>query len=138
MTNKHPYADILQYLIDGGNVESIEAKQKIYGTWHKFNMGDMSHLLTGDVDYSFRIKPKTVMFNGLELPMYETSRPADNAKYYIANPMSDNFANKQQWYNDELDTMRLNRGLVFLKEEDAVAWGKAMCPRSFEHFSKHP
>lgn len=129
MTNKHPYADILQYLIEGGDVFDIQIQYK-EGSWFSCSLEDRNALLLGIQSCNFRIKPKTVMFNGLELPMYETKELEYEVQYYMPNPIAEGFVSGQHWYNDSLDTRRLERGLIFLKEGDAVAWGKAMCPKT--------
>lgn len=130
MTNKHPYADILQYLIDGGDAYDIECKLKKSILWHIATTDHIANLVYGDGHYEFRIKPKTVMFNGLELPMYETTAPQKGTRYYVASHASTEFVFSLTWDNHSVDHEKLRRGLVFLKEEDATAWGKAMCPRS--------
>lgn len=129
MTNKHPYADILQYLIDGGDVFGIQIQYKDRA-WVSCGPAARNFLIIGAEDYKFRIKPKTVMFNGVELPMWETTALKYNEKYYVPEVRSNDFVNHTRWFNDELDTKRLNRGLVFLNQEDAIAWGKAMCPKT--------
>lgn len=127
---KHPYADILQYLIDGGDFDCIECRLKNHTAWNIVMTNDIAALVCGDSRYAFRIKPKTVMFNGLELPMYETTAPQKGTHYYVASPASIEFALSLRWDSHSVDHNKLNRGLVFLKEEDAVAWGKAMCPKT--------
>lgn len=127
MQNKHHYAEILQYLIDGGDICDIEVKYE-NAFWCTCSIADRYALLIGTKGYKFRTKPKTVIFNGIELPMYETKNLEVGTCYYIPVPIAEEFASTQRWFNDELDARRLERGLVFLKKDDAIAWGKAMSP----------
>lgn len=70
--------------------------------------------------------PKTRIINGFEVPAPDTETPALGSKYFIASNIHKNFFNENTWYDYEFDKICLERGLVFLNKEDAIANAKAM------------
>ena len=74
----------------------------------------------------FRIKPRTVICNGVEVPAPESVAPADGELFYTPAPLMQGYANEDRWSNMPFDTRALERGVVYLREEDAIARAKAM------------
>lgn len=68
--------------------------------------------------------PRTCTINGFEVPAPEEVAP--KGKYYIANTLLYRLFVSSEWRNTSCDQLRLERGLVFLSKEDAVATAKAM------------
>lgn len=77
--------------------------------------------------YLFRIKPRTVTINGIECVAPETVTPADGTEIWAAHPAGEKWFLYGRWENIPAFRTHLQRGLVFLREEDAVAYAKAMC-----------
>jgi hypothetical protein len=48
--------------------------------------------------------------------------------YYYPSTGLPSFYDMTHWIDDCCDKQHQKRGLVFLTKEDAIAWGKAMCP----------
>lgn len=73
----------------------------------------------------FRLAPRTILVNGVEVPAPEKEAPADGAEYFV--PYLDIGAYEElYWKQDELDARLLNRGLVYLDKASAIARAKAM------------
>ena len=81
-----------------------------------------------DVDQNIYMKVETVIINGVECPAPE--RVAPNVEYrepyYTPDMGSSNLYRRYIWQSDEIDERNLERGLVFLKAEDAIQVTKAI------------
>jgi hypothetical protein len=76
----------------------------------------------------YRLKPKTVLFNGEEIvpplkPDFEFRH--NQPYYYLVNALNDS-VEEHEWVNDVSDNHWLNLGLVHLTREDAQAHLDAM------------
>lgn len=81
----------------------------------------------GNPDIEFRIKPRTVMCNGVEVPAPETVAPDVESVYFVPSTANSGFTKGHlRWENDDSDVRWLERGLVYLREEHAIARAKAM------------
>lgn len=70
--------------------------------------------------------PETRTINGFEVPAPETKKPALDTKYYTPLLTNDYFFCGACWQDDGFHNSSLQRGLVFLNVEDAIATAKAM------------
>ena len=71
--------------------------------------------------------PKTRVINGFEVPAPETEELRQGVMYCISVPTNKGFYCECEWVGDlEFDFLLLERGLVFLTKEDAIANAKAM------------
>lgn len=72
--------------------------------------------------------PKTRIINGFEVPAPETQKLKSGSRYWAASVTNVDFCIKHIWDDDDgaFDIRLLDRGLVFLTDEDAVANTKAM------------
>ncbi len=71
--------------------------------------------------------PKTRIINGFEVPAPETEGLRQGVMYCISVPTNKGFYCECEWVGDlEFDFLLLERGLVFLTKEDAIANAKAM------------
>lgn len=75
---------------------------------------------------SFRLAPRTIFVNGVEVPAPEKVAPEYGASYYIADPSERDFFCEATSTNHGLDLIWLERGLVYLNKEDAISRAKAM------------
>jgi hypothetical protein len=112
---KHKHAELIHAWADGAEIDvfikhSLEWVQAEPPAWFD--------------DYEYRIKPRTMMCNGFEVPAPETVAP--NCAHYVASPTNHDFMVLDCWEGLELDTLRLSRGLIYLRKEDAIARAKAM------------
>jgi hypothetical protein len=75
---------------------------------------------------SFRIAPRTILVNGVEVPAGEKEAPSKGATYYVPDQSEESLAYDFLWGDDDMDTRFLERGLVYLDKESAIARAKAM------------
>ena len=84
-------------------------------------------LISGaDKIYSFRIAPKTILVNGVEVPAPEKEAPPVDTEYFVPHCLDRDAYEAFYWAQDELDARLLERGLVYLDKESAIARAKAM------------
>lgn len=83
------------------------------------------------MDQSYRRKPKeiqTQVLNGFTVPKGETEPPQEgNGLYFTPDAGNSSWFTEYYWADDTVDNNLLDRGLLFLKAEHAVAVAKAMC-----------
>lgn len=71
--------------------------------------------------------PETRIINGFAVPIPVQESLASHTTYYYPVLHSVDYFNIDEWYDDEMWHERfLERGLIFLCEEDAIANAKAM------------
>ena len=70
--------------------------------------------------------PEIRDINGFEVPLPEKEAPSYETEYYVPFPTSLYFYDERHWYDDTFDERVLERGLVFLNQEDAIATAEAM------------
>lgn len=75
--------------------------------------------------YEFRLEPRTITVNGVEVPAPEKVAP-ENGYYYLPLPSKENRYTTEYWDGSEFDVRVLVEGLVYLNKEDAIARAKAM------------
>lgn len=85
----------------------------------------MARTFTADA-YEFRLASHTITVNGVEVPAPESKAPSYDSEYFVADPTAAEFTWRYSWEYAESDCMFLERGLVYLRKEDAIARAKAM------------
>lgn len=115
-------------LIAFANGETIEVRYSYLNgsDWHPVLESHSLHMFTGN-GYELRIKPKTVIINGIEIPepvrtpldfgtpYYSPIFDSENRSYYL-----------YFWINRHEDKLRLEKGLVQLTSDGAIALRAAM------------
>lgn len=76
--------------------------------------------------WEFRLKPRTILVNGVEVPAPEKEAPADGADYFIPVTTFEDLHDALQWDGSLIDSRWLKAGLVYLDKESAIARAKAM------------
>lgn len=74
----------------------------------------------------YRIKPKTIMVNGFEVPEPMREDLNNFERYFTPSVGSDSLCNHHSWESDGYDKRHLSRGLIHLTKEAAIAHAKAM------------
>lgn len=74
----------------------------------------------------FRLAPRTIRVNGVEVPAPEMVAPEKGRTYYVPDLAEGDCCYDYTWVNDLFDVRTLERGLVYLTKEDAIARAKAM------------
>lgn len=104
--------DLIKAFIDG---------KEIYCDSHILN------LIAFDLDISYyKIKPKTISVSGFEVPEPVNSELDMGYVYYIPVPSSYNYYCECHWEDHLVNNIHLERGLVHLTKENAIAHAKAM------------
>lgn len=98
--------------------ECAAASWTAQGTWRN---GGGEHKL--DI---IGMYPETRIINGFEVPVPETKALKDGSRYYAASIDNEYFYESYTWYGDSFDFRMLERGLVFLNKDNAIANAKAM------------
>lgn len=70
--------------------------------------------------------PETRIINGFEVPAPEINELECDTDFYLASPITEQLYMGIIWVGNRTDKFMLNRGLVFLNKEDAIATAKAM------------
>lgn len=77
-------------------------------------------------DKQFRIKPKQININGnlINAPIKDKLKSGDD--YWFVNILTYAKVYESVWENDSIDNSRLDRGLIHLTKEDALAHANAL------------
>lgn len=74
----------------------------------------------------YRRKRKMIRVNGIEVPAPERVAPENGTYYFVPSVEEFNDILKARWTCHELDYNRLDKGIVYLNEDDCRARAKAM------------
>lgn len=131
MTTKteHKYAQVLRWIADG---EEVQGKITA-GSWadlQNFSEEHSTAILKGDPhpfsNYEFRLKPRTITVNGREIVEPERKALEDDQAYWVPSIAREELQSQANWAGDAFDLRCLERGLVHLTKENAIAHAKAM------------
>ena len=93
--------------------------------WHDCPESAVVDLFLGSPGVFFRIKPRTITINGIEVPEPCRVKPEMGQKYYAASDLVYNYIDKSiepcNWDDSRHANFWLNNGRIHLKEEDARA-----------------
>lgn len=87
---------------------------------------DLHHAAPFTSSYEYRIKPRTVYVNGVEVPAGEKEALPKGTVYYIPAPSFIDHFYAHAWNDESDDCSLLEQGLVYRCIEDAIARAKAM------------
>lgn len=74
----------------------------------------------------FRLAPRTILVNGVEVPAPESDMPKHGVEYFLPSAVDDMMF-RSRWNNNEtLTREHLQMGIVYLDKESAIARSKAM------------
>lgn len=121
---EHKYAQVLRWIADGERIQHKHCR----GWMGCDNQRLLVLISSGAADNpaSYRLAPRTIRVNGVEVPAPESVAPEKGITYYVPDPSADAFCYKATWEDQSLDNNWLSRGLVYLNKEDAIARAKAM------------
>ena len=74
----------------------------------------------------FRIAPRMIVVNGVQVPAPETEAPKHDQIYFISDPTCGDGVSEFSWVNDKTDNRYLRLGIVYIDQESAIARAKAM------------
>ena len=89
-----------------------------------YSAEDLYNLFNVDSIFEFRIKPRTILINGIEVNEPLRVKPEMGQRYYIAAPAyscGEGIVLTETWHDKRYDNFFFNNGRIHLKEEDARA-----------------
>lgn len=119
---KHPYADILIAIANGEKIEYYCAN----GWCRAYYADALSLIAQNNPHLEFRIKPKTIMINGHEVPepMKEDLKNSDI--YLYPSFHTEDLYEDACWTDDPIDTHRLNNCIIHSTKEAAIKHAEAL------------
>lgn len=121
---EHKYAQVLRWIADGQKVQF----KTVTNLWaDEQPEATLMRIAGGISGHQYRIAPRTVTVNGVECVAPETVAPGIGVRFYVPYPTLKKWCADSYWEIEEWQSDLLTRGLVFLQEEHAVAYAKAMC-----------
>lgn len=76
--------------------------------------------------HDWELIPETININGIDVPKPESKELICNTLYYIPKPEYKALYTSSCWNNHRIDKLRLERGLIHLTKENAIAHAKAI------------
>lgn len=76
--------------------------------------------------YQFRVRQERITIGNVSFPKPETKAPKEGQGYFMPDPTTAKLCFCSQWHNVKVDEQRLERGVVHLTEENAIAHAKAL------------
>lgn len=118
--------EVLQKIIDSENTEDdFEFGDDAYWRGLDLDLISVSDML--DNMYNFRFKKTMRKINGFSVPVPLKEAPPAMTEYFVIDLSNCSFSSDYlTWNNLEIEQMWLERGLIFLEKEDAIANAKAM------------
>lgn len=119
--------EALQAIADG---KKLECKWFDESKWITFNPLQITTSIRSIFKRHcvFRLAQEMITIGDASFPKPETIKPELNTRYWVADPISENFtrAYRMEWVDDSYDNRVLSRGLLHLSEENAIAHAKAL------------
>lgn len=121
---EHKYAHVFRWIADA---ESVQYWDDLSQDWDLLsnNTTVLCNAYLG-VDFKFRLAPKKILVNGVEVPAPEKVAPKAGVDYFLPCTEAQDMWIAYDWQNGFFDNQCLDRGLVYLNKEDAIARAKAM------------
>lgn len=121
------YKEVFQALADGKEIEVKVLIGDAAQVWQTVTAFKVCELISTEFDVArFRIKPETVTINGRKVPKPETEAPKIGKIYYCASVFYEGGYDVSRWDGDTADERLLQRGLVHLTKEAAIAHAEAL------------
>lgn len=124
MTTPHPNADLLRAIADGKQMQG--RLQEDGCDWFDIYPDQAIGAIASDYSMKVRIKPETVLINGIECPVPMRVAPAHQTTYFKPNLYSKRMYDVCMWTNHVLDHSCFSLGLCFATTDDAAAAARAM------------
>lgn len=124
MKQEHKYAQVLRWIADGEEVQHFRL-----GQWRHVTAELLLSMIAGGVHEdlaNFRVKPNTVMCNGVEVPAPESVAPAVGTIYFVPDARFPDTPDAAVWRDSALDKSRLEATLVYLDVDTCIARAEAM------------
>lgn len=118
----HPKAEILRAIADG---KIVQRRNALYIKDDWFDDDNPLVYLTDDT-FEWRIKPETIDINGIEVPCPVREPLRYGQIYYTPRIRDEVLYAELKWNDDNIDRRLLERGLIHLTKESAIAHAEAL------------
>lgn len=115
MNKPHKHAQIIKAWADGHDIEFKGTRGWTIVVHPTFSEAT-----------EYRIRPKVIRINGLEIPEPERAVPAENQIYYYPSVTDSDWVSGFSWHNDSIDKRILEAGLLHLTHANAWAHARAI------------
>ena len=120
----HPQAHLLRAIADGRQMQGRLPEDGC--DWFDIYPDQAIGAIASDYSMKVRIKPDTVLINGIECPAPMRVEPEQGSLYYAPTPTREVKFTPWGWSNDASDRRFFAEGLCFATAEDAAAAARAM------------
>lgn len=83
-----------------------------------------------DGGYYFKLKPKSITINNINLPEPLSNEPEKDSEYWVSSPELDYLALRSVWSGSLHEKLWLKRGLLHSSKDNAIAHAKALIAAS--------
>lgn len=121
--------EVLQAIIDG---KKLECRWYNSPYWVVFLPSEhhisIANIINHNKNFIFRLAQEKITIGGMSFPKPESKAPELGTKYWTPNPFEDVFEREQPlyWQNDRFDNQCLQKGMLHLSKENAIAHAKAL------------
>lgn len=122
MKTEHPYAAILRAIADGDAIQVASDS----GGWMDLSSNGVLYEIGSGRKQTFRIKPRTITINGIEVPEPMRVAPSRESRYFAVSIGTTSTVSGFIWECDDADVQYLQRGLVHATREAAEAHARAL------------
>lgn len=124
MTTPHPNANMLRAIADG---KQMQGRLTADGCdWFDIYPDQAIGAIASGYSMKVRIKPETVLINGIECNAPMRVEPEMGSWYYTPTPTNEAKFTLWAWLNDASGQRLFAEGLCFATAEDAAAAARAM------------
>ena len=117
MTKAHKHKDVI---IAWANGENIQCWNNELQAWRDLCQPSFNS------DVKFRVKPKTISINGIEVPAPEQQELSEGTRYYVPCLEAGDWINWYEWSGALIDKRVLGLGIIHLTREAAEQHAKAL------------
>lgn len=116
--------------LQGEKVEArasqMDVPWKDFGSYHRCIRIQQIPYMENVTSIEYRLAPRTIKVNGVEVPAPEQAAPDYGATYYVPMPSWADFYAERRWDTSDDHIHSLKCGLVYLNKDDAINRSKAM------------
>lgn len=130
MSNTITGREVLRLIADGVSTDEIEytyPDRVLWGTLRSGGTWRIDTIVGEKNGVKFRRKPATHTINGFVVPAPEKTAPTQRQGYFIASTQHEVWHRSEFWEALPCERTWLERGLIFLDKNAAIATAKAMC-----------
>lgn len=135
------YAGDSIYLSFPGKCDSVFIVYRVYngalrsttGGW--ITLDKNKQIMESTTEYTLSLTPfvNRILVNDIEVFAPEKEAPRSGRIYFVSDPTNSSWYYTSNWYGSSNDREYLERGLVHLNKDNAIAYAKAMASAGEKH-----